>query len=177
MTSASRENNRSHCESGATILEIVVAMGVVVLFFSGIFLMNSRVLALVRGCLESTASTRVLQDRAEQLRGSTWAQLTNAAHYTNEILVVPPDSAGALANLTESIRVTAHLASPGSVTPIAVHRTPAATISTTSAGDAQLIDQPSVRIDLTASWIARGGRPRMREISMVFGEGGISGRR
>jgi hypothetical protein len=166
-----------HREGGATILEIVVSMGVVVLFFSGIFLMNSRVLALVRGSLESTASTRVLQDRAEQLRGSTWTQVTDASYHSGTLLAVPPDCAGALHNLTETITVTAHLATPGTVTPIAVQRDSAATVTTTSPGDVQLVDEPSVRVDLTANWIAKGGRPRMRQLSMVFGEGGISGRR
>jgi hypothetical protein len=171
------ERHVSHRSAGATILEIVVSMGVVVLFFSGIFLMNSRVLALVRGSLEATASTRVLQDRAEQLRGSTWTQLTTAGFHSGTLLTVPPDSAAALGNLTETVTVSAHLAAPGTVTPITVNRNAQGAIVTTSAGDPQLVDESSVRIDLTANWIARGGRPRMRQLSLVFGEGGISGRR
>jgi len=171
------ENAHLPKERGATILEIVVSMGVVVIGFSGIFLMNSQVLALLRGSLESTASTRVLQDRAEQLRGSTWAQVTDAAYHAGPLLSIPPDSAGALAQLTETVSVTAHLASPGTVTPITVTRDSAATIATLSPGAAQLRTQPSVRVDLTARWLARGGRPRMRQLSLVFGEGGISGKR
>ncbi len=166
-----------HKERGVTILEIVVSMGVVVLFFSGIFLMNSHVLALVRGSLESTASTRVLQDRAEQLRGSTWTQVTSAAYHSGNLLTIPPDGAGALRDLIETVTVTAHLATPGTITPISVLRNAASTITTASPGDAQLVEEPSVRVDLTANWLAKGGRPRMRQLSMVFGEGGISGRR
>jgi hypothetical protein len=165
-----------HTVRGATILEIVVAMAVVVLFFSGIFLMNSHVLALLRGNVESTASSRVLQDRAEQLRASTWTQLTDPAYYTGTVLAGAPESTGALRDLTETVTVQAHLAAPGTVTPITVQRDEAA-ISTVSPGDPLLIDQASVRVDLTASWIAKGGRPRMRQLSLYFGEGGISGRK
>lgn len=164
-------------ERGATILEIVVSMGVVVIFFSGIFLMNSHVLALVRGTLESTASSRVLQDRAEQIRSATWAQVTSASHHADEVLSLPSQSAGALRQLTETIEVTAHLATPGTVTRITVERSPSGTVTTTSPGDPQLASQTSVRVDLTAQWVAKSGRPRMRELSMVFGEGGISGKR
>jgi hypothetical protein len=171
------ERTVSHREAGATILEIVVALGVVVLSFSGIFVMNSRVLSLLRGSLESTASNRVLNDRAEQLRGSTWQQITDATHYSGTVFALPPDSAGALANLTESITVTAPDAAPGTVTPIAVHRTPAGSISTTSLGDPALRTQPSVRVDISTSWLAKGGRTRLRQLSLYFGEGGVSGRR
>jgi hypothetical protein len=166
-----------HRERGATILEIVVSMGVVVLFFSGIFLMNSRVLALVRGSQESTVSNRVLQDRAERLRAATWTQVTDATFYSGALLQIPPDCAGTLHNLTESISVTAHLATPGTITPITVHRNAAATVTTASSGSPQLVEEPSVRVDLTASWVAKSGRPRMRQLSMIFGEGGISGAR
>lgn len=172
-----KERDWSHRERGATILEIVVSMGVVVLFFSGIFLMNSHVLALVRGALESTAGTRVLHDRAEQLRGSTWTQVTTTTFHSGALLAVPPDSAGALGNLTETVTVTAHLATPGTIAPITVSRNAQGTIQTISTGGPQLVDEPSVRVDLTANWIAKGGRPRMRQLSLVFGEGGISGRR
>ncbi len=152
-------------------------MGVVVLFFSGIFLMNSHVLALVRGSVESTASSRVLQDRAERLRGATWTQVTDATYHSGTLLQIPPDCTGPLRDLTETISVTAHLATPGTITPITVSRNSQATIATTSPGSTQLVDEPSVRVDLTASWVAKGGRPRMRQLSMIFGEGGISGKR
>jgi hypothetical protein len=167
----------SHRQTGATILEIVVALGVVVLSFSGIFVMNSRVLSLLRGSLESTASNRVLNDRAEQLRGSTWEQITDATHYSGTVFNLPPASAAALGSLTESVTVIAHLATPGTVTPIAVHRTPSGSISTTSTGDPALRTQPSVRVDVSTSWVAKGGRQRLRQLSLFFGEGGISGRR
>ena len=166
-----------HRERGATIVEIVVALGVVVTFFSGIFLMNSHVLSLLRGSVESTASIRVLQDRAEQLRGSTWEQLTDASHHSTLILAIPPASSGPLRNLQETIAVTAHLAAPGAVMPIEVQRDVAGTVTTTSAGDGTMVDQPSVRLDLTASWLSKGGRPRLRQLSLYLGEGGICGKK
>jgi hypothetical protein len=166
-----------HRDRGATILEIVVSIAVVVLFFSGVFLMDSRVLGLLRGSLESTASSRTLHDRAELLRGSTWTQVTDAAFHSGTLFATGPACAGALGNLTETVSVTAYLAAPGTVTPIQVTRNAAGTITTNSAGDPDLVDEPSVRVDLTTSWTAKGGRPRMRQLSLFFGEGGISGRK
>ena len=152
-------------------------MGVVVLFLSGVFLMNTRVLSLLRGSLESTASLRVLNDRAEYLRASTWSQITTASYHSGSVLSVPPDSADGLAGLTETINVTAHLAPPSTIAPITVQRDSAGTVTTTSAGSTQLAAEPSVRVDLTASWIAKGGRQKLRQLSLFFSEGGISGRR
>ena len=166
-----------HGNRGTTTLEIVVSMGVVVLFLSGVFLMNTQVLSLLRGSLESTASLRVLNDRAEHLRASTWSQITTASYHSGSVLFLPPDSAEGLAGLTETIQVTAHLAPPSSIAPITVQRDRAGTVTTTSAGSTQLAAEPSVRVDLTASWIAKGGRQKMRQLSLFFGEGGISGKR
>lgn len=163
---------------GSTIVEIMVAMSVVVLFFSGIFLTNSHVLGLLRSTLESTASVRTLNGRAEQLRSSTWTQVTDSNYIANTILAVAPDSGGDLGVLTETIDIAALPAVPGAVaaTPIQVRRDSDGTRTVVVAGDAALPAQPAVRIDVTSSWVAKGGRIRMRQMSMIFGRGGISGR-
>lgn len=150
-------------------------MGIVVLFLSGVFLMNSRVLSLLRGSVESTASLHALNDRVEYLRASTWPQVTDATFYSSIMFAAPPDSAGALGSLIETINVSAHLAPAGSIPPITVSRDSGGVIAIASPGSALLAQEPSVRVDLTASWIAKGGRPKMRQMSLVFGEGGISG--
>lgn len=162
---------RGLARGGSTIVEIMVAMSVVVLFFSGIFLMNSQVLGLLRSTLESTGSLRTLNGRAEQLRSSTWTQLTAAAYLADTILATAPDSGGDLGLLTETIDVTA-----AQLAPMQVRRNPDGTRTVVAAGDPALPAQASVRIDVTASWVAKGGRTRVRQMSMIFGRGGISGR-
>ena len=152
-------------------------MAVVVVFTSGIFLMNSQVLGMLRSSVESSASARTLHSRAEQVRSSTWSQLVTAPHYANTVFAVQPDAGGDLGGLTETILVTAHLVSPGSVTPIEVRRNANGSVTTVSPGDVQLAAQSSVRVDVTASWVGAGGRNRLRQMSLVFGEGGLSGRR
>lgn len=149
-------------------------MSVVVLFFSGIFLTNSHVLGLLRSTLESTASVRTLNGRAEQLRSSTWTQVTDANYIANTLLATAPDSGGDLGALTETIDIATFPAGAG--TPIQVRRDPDGMRTVVLAGDAALPTLPAVRIDVTSSWVTNGGRTRMRQMSMIFGRGGISGR-
>jgi hypothetical protein len=50
------------------------------------------------------------------------------------------------------------------------------TVVTVGAGNALMALQTSVRVNLTASWTAKGGAPRLRQISMIISNGGVTGR-
>jgi hypothetical protein len=154
-----------------------MAMGIVAIFLSGVHLTNSHVLQNVRWSLESIAATRTLSGRAEQLRALTWTQMTDPAYLQTNALGVASDGSGDLGNLIETIHISAHLATPGTITPITIRRTADGTVKINSAGDAALKNEPSLRVDLTVNWTGKGKRTRTRQATLVVGQGGITGRR
>lgn len=162
---------------GATIVETIVAMAIVVLFLSGVHLMNSQVWRLLNSSLESISGTRTLNGRAEQLRSATWDQITDPSYLRDSILAVAPNSGGRIGAATESIEVTAYLAPAGTVAPIKVNRDAAGSASITATGDGTMSEQPSVQIDNAVTWTAKGGQSHTRQFRMIFTKGGISGRK
>ena len=162
--------------NGGALLETIIAMTIVAIFLSGLHLTNSQVMSQVRASLESVAALRDLSSRTEQVRDSTWSQITDPNYLQSTLLAVVPDSTGELGNLVETIEVKAHLAAPGTVAPITVSRLQNGTTTVLNPGGATMPDQPSVRVDLTAAWSGKGGRPRTRQMSLVVAQGGLIGR-
>jgi len=162
--------------SGGALIETMVAMAIAAVFLSGVHLTNSQVMVQVRSSLESVAASRDLSSRTEQLRASTWSQVTDSASLKDTVLAVASDGAGDLGDLVETIEVTAHLAAADTVAPIKVRRDSHGAVSIVNAGDGTMHNQPSVRIDVTADWTAKGGRSRTRQTTLIIGQGGIVGR-
>jgi hypothetical protein len=168
---------RSRSRVGAILLETIIAMGVIAIFLSGVYAANSRVWGLLRASLESNAASRVINGRAEQLRGLKWEQVTDPGVLAVEVFAVAPDSGGELAALNEVIDVIGYPSPSPVPAPISVVRDSSGTVTTPLAGDATMFMQPSVRVTLTANWTAKGGQPHVRQYSMIFAQGGVTGRK
>jgi hypothetical protein len=173
---------RPFASAGTSIVEVMVAMAVVVIFLSGIHLMNSRVWGMLGSGLNSIAATRALNGRAEQLRASTWNQVTDAAFLvgggTNppSVLGLAGDSAGDLGSITETIAVTDYLT--GTAPPFQVTRYSDGTVTATPTdGSPTMAAQPSAQVDLTVTWKAKGGASHSRQLRMIFTNGGLTGRK
>ena len=152
-------------------------MVVIAVFLSAEYTASGRVWGLLRANLESNAACRTLNGRAEQIRAATWAQLTTATFLSGSVLSVAPDAAGDLGGFTESISVIAYPTPSPNPAPISVTRNNATgTVTTVGAGDGTMPAQTSVRIDITATWAAKGGQSGTRQISMIITNGGIQGR-
>ena len=161
---------------GGALLETIISMTIVAMFLSGLHLTNSQVMSQVRASLESVGALRDLSGRTEQVRASTWSEITDPNYLRNTLFAVAPDSGGELGGLIENIDVIAHLAPTGTVAPIVVTRLANGTVSVVNAGGSAMADQPSVRVDLTASWTGKGGRARTRQVSLIVAQGGLIGR-
>ena len=153
------------------------ALVVIAVFLSAEYTASGRVWGLLRANLESNAACRVLNGRAEQIRAGTWAQLTTAAFLSGSVLSVAPDSAGELGGLTETINVIAYPTPSPNPSAITVTRNnTTGAVTTTASGDGTMPAQTSVRIDITASWTAKGGAACTRQVSLIIANGGIQGR-
>jgi hypothetical protein len=166
-----------HRTSGTSIVETMIAIAVVGVFLASVYAVNSQVWLQMRSTVESVAATRCLNGRNEQLRASTWTQVTDPNYLRDSILSVPPDSGGDLAgSLVETIDVTAYLAPLGTVTPMQVRRNSSGVATVVNAGDGTMLNQTSARLNVTATWTAADGRSRTRQITLIAGQGGILGR-
>lgn len=176
LTARARGMRRVRRSSGAALIETMIAVGITAIFLSGIHLMNAQVWSQVRASLESTAAMRDLTGRTEQVRASTWTQVTDPTYLNGTIFAVAPDAAGDLGNVVETIDITAHLAPSGTVAPIKVQRMANGTTTTVNAGDGTMAQQTSVRFDITVNWTAKNGRAHTRQVTLIAGAGGILGR-
>ena len=165
---------KSRSRRGASLIETLIALSLAAVFLSCNYAANSRVWALVRASLESNSANRALNGRSEQLRSSTWAQVTSAGYLNTTIFATAPDANDDLGDLVETIDVIAQPLS--SVQSLKVTRNNTTrTATTVNAGDGSMPGQTGIRVNLTANWTAKGGRSRTRQISLFFAQGGISG--
>ena len=154
-----------------------MAMLVIGIFLTSQYAATSRVWGLLRASLESNAASRVLNGRAEQIRAATWTQVTSSDFFATSILSVKADSGGDLGALVETIDVIA-FPTPATASPALqiTRNNDTAAVTLVGAGDGTMTTQPSIRINLTANWTAKGGMARTRQLTMVLSYGGVTGR-
>jgi len=92
--------------SGFTLVEVLVALVIVVLFAAAAFATNSQLLIKLKAQKETTAATMLLQRRMEQLRASAWSDVATASYLQNTII---SDPAPNNPNLTQQ-QIAAYLA-------------------------------------------------------------------
>jgi len=159
------------------LIETLMAMLVIGIFLTSQYAATSRVWGLLRASLESNAASRVLNGRAEQIRAATWTQVTSSDFFATSILSVKADSGGDLGALVETIDVIA-FPTPATASPALqiTRNNDTAAVTLVGAGDGTMTTQPSIRINLTANWTAKGGMARTRQLTMVLSYGGVTGR-
>lgn len=162
--------------SGATLVEAVVATGVIAIFMSGIYAVHGRALAKLSATRERALAEHALRARVEKLRSATWENATNAAYLRDTVLTAsaantfPP-----LAGLVLSVRVTPY--PTGSATPVAVTRQGNGVAVIEQAGNGAMKDEKSARFELAATWGSRDGFRKTAETFTVLSEHGIAGRK
>ena len=178
----SRFANASHASSrgGFTLVEVMVAVGLVVLGLVGIYTMQAQGMQLVRGGRNVGAASQVLQQRAEQLRATPYATLTTSAG----LLGLMSGTAGAMSserhflgaqNIVETVTVYPYYRP--SVTPPATLQT--FTVTRTGGGASgpatasNLSAQAQVKAHLRVLWDDRQGS-HQREFTTVLSNGGLS---
>ena len=112
---------RRSCEAGFTFVENLIAMVIVVLFFSALYGLNSQALYLLNSGREALVANVCLRDRVEQLRNCTWTQLTDSTYLRTSVLNSSPSGAANLGNLTETLTINSYPAAGNP--PISLTRT------------------------------------------------------
>ena len=97
--------SRNARSTGFTLVEVLVALVICVVFGAATFATNSQLLIKLKAQKETTAATMLLQRRMEQLRASAWSDLATASYLKDTILADPTPG-----NLTTQQQIDAYIA-------------------------------------------------------------------
>jgi hypothetical protein len=157
---------------GWTLTEAAVALGLLGIGLSGIFVANSRVLTQLRSIKQTAAATQALQERIDQVRRATWNDLTSSAYLRDSVLNTASVAGGALPGLVEEIDVGAYPPPPGSR--IKLQRLANGSLSVVSVSPNLGTQAKAVSVFVRLSWKGTTGTTRQRECATIIAKGGIT---
>ena len=173
---------RSACaKSGSTLVEAMLACGLVALFLGGIYDMNWRGLFILKSSIDVASASELTTNVAEQIRTATWQQITDPAYLSGTILA-NSTATGHLPNVVQQIDVNPYPAPSGYGSPplgaetVEVKRNGNGSVSTVYAGNGKLASESSVQIDITVSWNSTfKSIPHTRVVRLIASPGGVLG--
>jgi hypothetical protein len=166
--------------AASTLIEAMIACGVVSIFFCGIYDMNWRGMFLVKAGLDAASASCVLTNLAENIRTATWQEITTPSYLSSTILAGSTRT-GHLPNVVQTITVNPYPIPNGYGTPPVGAATVevvsnSGTFTTLYSGNGTLASQTAIRIDITLSWNSTlHSAPHTRMVSLITSPGGILG--
>ena len=164
-----RSNNPRRAASGATLAEAIVAAGALMMLFAGLFALSAYTMRLLQSNREQSAATFCLQQRIEQMRRLTWAQVTDGAYLRDNVLNSAADATASLQGAAEQLSVNAY---PTATTANLITR-PAGGPASLQTSNTSLASATAVRIDASVTWPKRSGGIHTRQYTAVLTNGGI----
>jgi Tfp pilus assembly protein PilE len=163
--------------SGFTFAEVVVAIGICVIFGVAAFSTNQRLLLAIKSQREATAATMMLQERMEKFRGFSYSNLADPTYVGTNLLGVTTTSEAVLPTMTETITVSGYMDTTGAVPNNPSQnqwtRTATTTTSPTTPVSTLATSYDLIKVKINISWTSADGRPRTREIASIVGKGNI----
>jgi hypothetical protein len=151
---------------------------VVGLAFAGVFAANSRALSLVKSAKQAAVASKCLQQRIEQVRNYNWTQVTDATAM-QDLYSLPPLPSVELPGFSEQVSISAF--TPGASgtpspaptgTPLLITRSSAGVVTLVT-DNPTLVSERLIRVNVQISWPGPGGNTRLRETSVIVGNGGV----
>jgi Tfp pilus assembly protein PilV len=152
--------------SGTTLVEALVAVLLVAIFFASIFELNAVCLRCIDASKESLAAVQSVQDRSEVLRNLAFSDLTSTSFVQN-LMNTAANPAPFSQKATEIVTISKY-PTPSGVTQFT--RAPDGTVTTNST--ATDLGTGLVKVDVQVSWtMAVGGRSRIEQTSSIISNG------
>ena len=158
--------------AGWTLVEAIVALGVLGLGISGILVINSRVLGQTRSTRQTTAATHALQERMDATRQASWTEISDTAYLSGTLLASASAAGAKLPGLVEEINVVAYPPTGAAANRVCRNADGSRTVLSTNATMDSDVDAVSVRVRLT--WTGANGVTRTRDNMTVLAKGGIT---
>jgi hypothetical protein len=152
--------------SGTTLVEALVAVLLVAIFFASIFELNAVCLRCIDASKESLAAVQSVQDRSEVLRNLAFSDLTSTSFVRN-LMNTAANPARFSQKATEIVTISKY-PTPSGVTQFT--RAPDGTVTTNST--ATDLGTGLVKVDVQDSWtMTVGGRSRIEQTSSIISNG------
>ena len=173
---------RRRSSSGSSLIEALVACAIVAMCFSGIYAGAWRSLRMLQSAGEGTSASQLLINLEEQLRTSTWTEITKRSYLTNTVLA-NSTTVGHLTNVTQTIVLnpypvpTGYTGNPpiGGQT-IEVTRDASGNVTSPYTGTGTLPSQSAIRVDITLNWSTTfNGNAQTRTVTLILSPGGVMG--
>lgn len=102
---------RTRPDGGFTILEVVIATGIVAFTLGAIYTTHWKTLSIIRSAHRSVNASQVLQEKAEILRSLSWSKLTNSSFVSGTSclggpVTVSEQQVQSISTLVETITMT-----------------------------------------------------------------------
>ncbi len=180
MLTRPRQSPTLSAQGGFTLVEVLVASSLVVLVLVGIYTMQAQAMQLLRGSRNASSGSQMMQQRAEQLRASSYSTVTSSA----AVLALMNGATGGTPaerelvgarNLIEAVTVFPYYR-PTVTPPATMQSFTIIRSGNTATGPAvatSLAAQPQVKATLRVTWDDGNGSHR-REFTTVLSNGGLS---
>ena len=136
---------------------------------AALFTGSSRLMSLLGAQKETFTANQCIQERVEQARGASWAQITDQSYVQNTLLSTATTSAATLQGAVETLTISAYPANATSS--IQVTRQNGAVAL--NLGNSTMSGNGAVRLDYQLAWLSQRSRQRIRQISFIVAKGGI----
>jgi Tfp pilus assembly protein PilV len=157
---------RQKSESGASLVELMVAAFLIVAFFASIFELNAVCLRYVSAGKESLAALADVNDRAETLRNLSFTDLINPT-VVSGILSAPANGSDFSARAAEVVKISGY-PTPNGTTQFT--RSPNGQVTVNSV--ATSLGASLVQIEVSCSWQAVfGQRQRSEKVTTIISNG------
>jgi len=137
-----------------TLVENLFATAIVGLCFIGLYSISTQALYHVNSGREAVSAKQGLSDRFEQIRGCSWAQVTNSNYLQTYVMNSSTSGEGRLGGVVETLTVNAY--PTPYATPITLVRTKGATV--VSSTNTNIANSDLARVDISLTWNAATGQ-------------------
>ena len=156
--------------AGTTLVETLVALTLLVVFFVGIFQLNSKCLGFIDSSKEAIGALQGVQDRTEQMRNLSFSSLTSASA-VQTLMTTPSNSSDFARNVTEVVTLSAYPTPDASNTRL-TRGAGASVTPTINTTDASLANSALVKLNVTYTWnTAMGNRAQSEQTETIISSG------
>lgn len=160
--------------SGFTLIEVLVALGVVAVGFLGAFAMVLQSGKMVSAAEEDALVCSGVEQRMDKLRELEWDELTSGTGITSKVWTARPETMSGITISQEALTISAYDVANAKTLNATWVGTSSPSVSLTS-GSAELSTASAVKVTASLTWTGRRSkRAQTRSLVTVISKGGIS---